>query len=124
MKTKFTRWYDKDPRLKAIITFLEKSPEEVRIDVAMDIIQLIIQENFTSSDQLIDFARANYIGTGQRWYDSDEMVHTAVEMLKLLSEAERNILLREVADSLIYFSASNIREKNERSTTGNRYLPD
>ena len=63
------RWYDKDPQLKSILKFLEKAPDEMKSDVAIDLIQIIIQENFTTSEELIHFAKTNYIGKGQRWYD-------------------------------------------------------
>jgi predicted GTPase len=122
--SKFTRWYDRDPRLKSVVNFLEKAPEEVRTDVAMDIIQLIIQENFTNSEELISFAKANYIGSGQRWYDTDELVHTAIEMLKLLNDRERSVLVHEIADSIKYFSISNYGKENETDKSGNRYLPN
>ncbi|MEW5819906.1 MAG: hypothetical protein AB1782_06915 [Cyanobacteriota bacterium] len=102
---KFMRWYDKDPQLKTIINFLEKAPDEMRNDVAMDLIQIIVQEDFTTSDELITFAKSNYIGSGQRWYDIDELVHTAIEMIKLLNDDERRVVLSEVAQTILHISA-------------------
>jgi hypothetical protein len=106
------RWYDRDPKLKGIVTLLKKAPEDVKSDLAMDIIQVIIQENFTTSDELMGFAGKNYVGKTQRWYDSDEMIHTAVEMLKLLNERELQIVMREIADTYLYL-LKNMTQDNE-----------
>lgn len=100
------RWYDKDPQLKTILRFLENAPDNMKQDVCMDMIQVIIQENFTTSDELMSFARQNYVGNAQRWYDIDDLVHTAVEMVKLLDDEERQIVLSEVAHTILYFSAN------------------
>ena len=98
------RWYDKDPQLRSIMKFLELSNEEVKVDIAMDIIQVIVQENYTDSDGLIEFAKTNYIGNAQRWYDTDDVVHTAIEMLKILDINERKAVLSEIAETIMYYS--------------------
>lgn len=123
MDSKKERWYDRDPQLKTILAFLEKAPDEMRTDVAMEMIQFIIEENFTTSEELIQFAKTNYVGRGQRWYDVDDLVHTAVEMIKLLTDDERRIVLSEVAQSILYFSA-NQKDIYEKPLTGHRHLPD
>ena len=117
------RWYDKDPQLKGILNILQKAPDDMRQDIAMEIIQIIINENFTTSDDLLSFAKSNYIGEAKRWYDLDELVHTAVEMIKLLSDSERQIVLFEVAQSILYFSAT-FGEEYEKSATRNGHMSD
>lgn len=123
MKNKHKRWYDSDPQLKMVLNFLEVAPDNIRSDVAMDIIQIILQEDFTSTDELINFSRNNYIGSSERWYDIDDLIHTAVEMIKLLNDDERTIVLSEAAQSIMYFTAHK-KELYEQPVTGDRHLSD
>lgn len=117
------RWYDKDPQLKTIMKFLEKAPEDIKVDVAMDLMQLIIQEDYTDPEGLIEFAKSNYIGNAERWYDADDVVHTAIEMLKLVKEHDRQLIIKEIAETIMFFVAQSGKE-HERLVTGNRYLPN
>ena len=123
MENKHKRWYDTDPQLKMVLNFLEVAPDDLRSDVAMDIIQIVLHEEFTSTDEFINFARDNYIGSSQRWYDIDDLIHTAVEMIKLLNDQERAVVLSEAAQTIMYFSA-NKKDFYEKPATGNRYLSD
>ena len=101
---KETRWYDKNQGLKNILNFLENAPQEIRINVAIDIIQFITQENFASINELAEFSKTNYIGQANRWYDADYTVHSAIEMLKLLTEQELYIVINEIASSIVFFT--------------------
>ncbi|MDD3014569.1 MAG: hypothetical protein PHC34_12775 [Candidatus Gastranaerophilales bacterium] len=97
----FTRWYDRDNNLKFIINVLEKMDEETRRLFASDIIQILVSDKYPNTDEFIDQISANSISSKNRWYDCDELVHSAVEMLKYADTDEKKELLKEFLYSIV-----------------------
>ena len=108
----YIRWYDKDEQLKHIMELLEKSSPEVKISVALDILQMLFNKNLAHSDNLIDDINEKYVPVRQRWYDESETLHSAVEMLRLISEEDRNDIYQEIMQSLLFFSEQDRLNKN------------
>jgi len=97
----FTRWYDKDNNLKFIINVLEKMDEETRKLFASDIIQILLSDKYPNTDELIEQINGNYNLSRNRWYDNDDLVHSAVEMLKYANTVEKKELLKEFLYSIV-----------------------
>lgn len=99
----FKRWYDKDIILQKIVSLLENLDEETQNDIANDIIQLIIDKQY-DSDEFIRIINAKTLPAENRWYDKNETVQAAVEMLKDTDEYERKELFNELLISFFNFS--------------------
>lgn len=97
----FTRWYDKDKNLRFIVNVLEKLDEETRNNLASEIIQILISDKYPDTDEFIEQINSNWIASSNRWYDQDEIVHSAVEMLKYADTEEKRDLLKEFLYSII-----------------------
>lgn len=109
---KYSRWYDKDNNLKIIVETLEKMSDGIKLSVANDIIQMVMERSDT--DRVIEVLNSSYIADRRRWYDANETLHSAVELLKYIEETERTYILYEIAASIIHFQAAqNIELKKE-----------
>lgn len=97
----FTRWYDSDNNIKFIVNVLEKMDSESRKSLAADIIQILINDKGQNTDELIENITANPVLSLNRWYDQDETVHSAVEMLKFTDNDEKKELLKEFLYSIV-----------------------
>jgi len=97
----FTRWYDRDNNLKFIVSVLEKMDEETRKLFASDIIQILLSDKYPNTDEFIEQISANSVSSRNRWYDQDDLVHSAVEMLKLADTEEKKELLKEFLYSVV-----------------------
>jgi len=93
------RWYDKNVYLKQIIEFMENAHPSVRDEIANDIIQLAV-ENQYDVDGFIYDVNSNIPEIRHRWYDKDETTCSAVEMLRSIDEAQRNDILIEILSML------------------------
>ncbi len=86
------RWYDKDPVLSRSMRTLEFSDDKTQIQVALNIIKIIIEHNlayseYSSVEDLIDAVDDGLMKKGHsRWYDIDRTLHTAITMLEESSE--------------------------------------
>ena len=103
--TNNSRWYDSDPRLKSLMHFLELASPSIKKDVTMDIMQIIIQEGFRTSDEIIEFFKDHKAGNYSRWYDKNEVTHSGIELLKILNEEEKQTILPEIVNGILYFNA-------------------
>jgi len=95
----YKRWYDKNIYLKQIIEFMESCSGEIRNELANDIIQLAV-ENQYDVDSFICDVNNNIPEIRHRWYDKDETTCSAVEMLRSIDEAQRNDILIEILSML------------------------
>lgn len=107
----YTRWYDKDENLKVIMHALEKMDQDAKIAVASDLIQIILNERTADSDEFIDKINENYFPDRNRWYDTDETIYSAIEMLKHTQGEKKKELIREIFYSILHF---NQQEKNDK----------
>lgn len=103
----FKRWYDKDIILKQIITLLENIDEETQNDIASDIIQLIIDKQY-DVDDFIQTINLRSHDLKNRWYDKNETLHAAVEMLKDTDESDRKELFNEILTTFFNFNKEEI----------------
>ncbi|MDD3149518.1 MAG: hypothetical protein PHV68_01695 [Candidatus Gastranaerophilales bacterium] len=108
----FTRWYDRDKNLKLIVETLEYIDANTKLELADDIIQIIIDGIGISSDELIDKLDKDYVPGGKRWYDSVDKLYSAVEMLKYTDELQRTEIIKEIMYSVLYFKNIDISGKN------------
>jgi len=107
----FTRWYDRDERLKLVMETMEQLNDEVKLAIAVDLIQMIVDKRSSKLDNLIDELNKEYIPVRRRWHDRSETLHSAVEMLKLTSDSERPELVKEILYSIFHFTESDAPEK-------------
>jgi hypothetical protein len=98
----YTRWYDQDDRIRFILDTLESLEEAIRYEAAEDLMQIIINNKYPPElDEFLNQLNSSYVANRRRWYDRDERVHSAVEMLKYINEGEKRELLREYLYSMI-----------------------
>lgn len=96
------RWYDKNEALKQIMEILENSDPETRNDIANDIIQLIVNKQY-DIDNFIQIVNSQSPIKRSRWYDQDETMHSAVEMLKSTDESGKKELFKEILTTILNF---------------------
>lgn len=103
---KARRWYDKDPVLSKAMSTLEHSDDQVQIQIALNLIKIVIEhkiENedvFSLNDIMNTFNQASK-QEGQkklRWYDLNETVRAAIIMLQNCPETMRSKIAVEMAD--------------------------
>jgi hypothetical protein len=85
---------------------LEQVEDETKHELAFDLLQIIIQNNYSEDiDALLNGINNQYLPTRRRWYDKDETVHSVVKMLKFLSNQingdDKKDLLQEFFYSLV-----------------------
>ena len=101
------RWYDKDPVLSQAVQTLEHSDDETQIRIALNLIKIIIEHNiedekFEAVEDII-----NAVGSGiddnrkGRWYDIDNTLRTAMNMLQNCPEATQRIIAKEMAKMVV-----------------------
>lgn len=82
------RWYDKDPILSRSMNILEQSDDTTQIQVALNIIKIIIEHNIAYSEysgveEIIDAVDEGLVNQGRsRWYDIDKTLRAAITMLE------------------------------------------
>jgi hypothetical protein len=109
----FTRWYDKDEQLKLIMSTLEHTSDDLKLSIAADLIQMVIDSRVPNTDEFIEDINLEYVPVRRRWYDKFESLHSAIEMLKFVKGNEKSQILKEFIESLIYFQYNNGADRNE-----------
>jgi hypothetical protein len=109
----FTRWYDKDEQLKLIMSTLEHASDDLKLSIAADLIQMVIDEKVPNTDDFIEDVNVEYVPIRRRWYDKFESLHSAIEMLKFVHGNEKSQILKELIESIIYFQYNNAVSTNE-----------
>ncbi len=106
----FTRWYDKDTRLKDFLTSLEDLDEYSLYLVAKEFLQLIVNKYPGQNDDTINAMNIKAVGKYNRWYDWNYDLHTCVEYLKDMKETDRHELVQAFKEICIQFLANNISD--------------
>ena len=114
----YKRWYDKNEILKQIMETLEKADSVMRNDIADDIIQLIIDKQY-DIDNFIQVINSKSPSKRNRWYDEDETMHSAVEMLKSVDENEKKELFKEILTTILDLNNEKMFKKNESEEINN-----
>ena len=103
----FRRWYDKDPVLSQAVKTLEETDDEAQIKISLNLIKIIIEHNIESSEyeaveDIITAVEAGAEdGKRNRWYDLDETLRTAMNMLQNCPESTQKVIAKEMANLVI-----------------------
>ena len=110
---KYVRWYDKDPDLSSLMSFMESLDEEVRDEVAQDLIQIILSEIEANTDGELSHLNDNKITEDKRWYDKNLSLHSAIEIIKNLNEEQRKQIISLIMESIVQILTEYNYEKAE-----------
>ncbi len=110
---KYVRWYDKDPDLSSLMSFMESLDEEVRDEVAQDLIQIILSEIEANTDGELSHLNDNKITEYKRWYDKNLSLHSAIEIIKNLNEEQRKQIISLIMESIVQILTEYNYEKAE-----------
>lgn len=97
----YVRWYDKDPDLSHLMKFMEGLTDEVREEIAQDLIQIILNELKTNQDGEISLLSDNKITEYKRWYDKNLSLHSAIEIIKNLDDEQRKEIISLLMESIV-----------------------
>ncbi len=98
------RWYDKDPILSKAMKILETSDDKFQIQVAINLIKVIIEHNIENStylsvDDIMTAVEEGRCEKGNaRWYDIDNTLRTAIQMLENCSADTQEKIAKDIAD--------------------------
>lgn len=111
------RWYDQDPVLSKAIKILETSNDDLQIQIALNLIKVIIEHNidnnvYSSVDEIIASADDEKEVGSNRWYDIDDTLKTAIQLLKTCSNEMRGKLAEDIA-TIVAESLNNIDSQEE-----------
>lgn len=106
---KHERWYDKNTILKQIMETLENIDSDSQNDIANDIIQTIVSSK-CNVDNFIHIINDQTPSIRNRWYDKDETLLSAVEMLKNTDENEKKELLNEILTNILRINTEKTAE--------------
>jgi hypothetical protein len=104
------RWYDRDPALAKALESLRVSPNKFHAQVALNIISVIVEHRLEElqtkaslsaealrehlMEKSKDYAMPNY---GKRWYDVNETLQSAMQMLKDTPEEIQKQMIPSIA---------------------------
>ena len=107
MKEYYSRWYDKDPVLSMSMRTLANSDDASQIQVALNLIKVIIEHNiksheFKNVEDIMSVVEDGVIQRGvNRWYDLEKTVRTAIQMLEKCSPETRQKVALDMAQIVI-----------------------
>ncbi len=107
MKQYYSRWYDNDPVLSMSMRTLANSDDASQIQVALNLIKVIIEHNiknneFKNVEDIMNAVEEGVIQKGiNRWYDLDKTVRTAIQMLEKCPPETRQKVALEMAQIVI-----------------------
>jgi len=96
------RWYDKDPILSKAMRILATSKDEIQLKIALNIIRVVIEHNieaesFKSVDDILGAVEDGRCEKGnERWYDLNETIRTAVQMLENSADEVKSIVSQNI----------------------------
>lgn len=100
----YRRWYDRDPVLSKAMRILETSDDKFQIQVALNLIKVIIEHNiesdeFKTVEDILSAVNEGRCEKGnERWYDIDLTIKTAVQMLENCNEETQSKIARSIAE--------------------------
>lgn len=97
----YTRWYDKDINLKALMQLLESLSDEEKLIITSDILQVLMMNYSPDTDNLIEELDGQYIPVRRRWYDKFETLHSAVEILRITDLQKRREIINEIFQTVL-----------------------
>ena len=103
----YRRWYDKDPILQRSMETLEHIDDESQIKIALNLIKIIIEHNISNEEynEVGDILSAVEDGKaatkGNRWYDLNSTVRTAINMLENCPFSTQKAIAKEMAKLVV-----------------------
>ena len=107
MKEYYSRWYDKDPVLSMSMRTLANSEDAKQIQVALNLIKVIIEHNiqsheFKNVEDIMSAVEDGVIQKGvNRWHDLEKTVRTAIQMLEKCTPETRQKVAIDMAQLVI-----------------------
>lgn len=95
------RWYDKNPKLKQVVEFVEGLPAEYQDIVAKDIIQLLIQDFNLNFDEHINCVGSNYNYCCKRNHDKNIDLFTSFEIIKGLEDDLQHRVAESIMETIL-----------------------
>lgn len=97
------RWYDRDPVMSKAVRILETSEDNLQIQIALNLIKVIIEHNiennnYATVDEIIASVEDGKEYGNGRWYDLDDTLRTAMQLLKTCSDNLEEKLSKEIAN--------------------------
>ena len=115
---RYRRWYDRDPILQRSMQTLENSDDESQIKIALNLIKIIIEHNISNDEynEVGDILSAVEEGQtetqGNRWYDLNSTVRTAINMLENCPFSTQKAIAKEMAKLVV----DKIKENDDNAT--------
>lgn len=106
----YVRWYDKDSDLSRLMSFIEGLPDDIKDEIAQDLIQIILSEVKTNQDNELFQLSENNITQYRRWYDKNVHLHSAVEIIKNLDTQKRKEIISLLMESIVQILAEKTNE--------------
>jgi len=100
----YRRWYDRDPILSKAMRILETSDDKFQIQVALNLIKVIIEHNietntFNTVEDILAAVQEGRCEKGnERWYDIDLTLKTSVQMLENCPQEMQSKIARSIAE--------------------------
>ena len=101
------RWYDRDPLLSKMMGVLKGSDDEFQIKMAINMIKVIIEhhidtDQFQTINDIMMAVQDGHIEKGNaRWYDADNTLRTAIQMLESCDAEMQRSITKDIADKII-----------------------
>ncbi len=101
------RWYDRDPLLSKMMRILKDSNDDFQIKMAINLIKVIIEhhidtDQFQSINDIMMAVKDGHIDKGNaRWYDADNTLSTAIQMLENCPVEMQESITKVIADKII-----------------------
>ena len=114
------RWYDRDPLLSKMMRVLKNSDDDFQIKMAINLIKVIIEhhidtDQFQSINDIMMAVQDGHIDKGNaRWYDADNTLRTAIQMLESCPEDMQRRITKDIAEKIIS-EFDNIDTKNQET---------
>lgn len=106
----YVRWYDKDTDLSKLMSFLEGLSDEIKDEIAQDLIQIILSEIKTNQDNELFQLSENKLCNYRRWYDNNMNLHSAIEIIKNLDSQKRKEIISLLLESIVQILAEKSNE--------------
>ena len=101
----YVRWYDKDSDLSKLMSFMEGLSNEIKDELAKDLIQIILSEIKTNQDKELFQLSENNLNQYRRWYDKNMNLHSAIEIIKNLDTEKRKEIISLLMESIVQILA-------------------
>src|SRR5574344_635523 len=97
----YSRWYDKNPDLKDLFDFMEKFSENLKREVAQEIIQILMTEFDFDMDKEISKMSEACSYEYRRWYDYNIDMYTSFELIKKMDYETQNIAVEKISAMIL-----------------------